>query len=209
MKHFYTLAALLLALLAAMPMNAAQRGDLTENGKVDVGDVTELVNQLLSGTARTDANDINADGKLDVGDVTSLVTLVLNPVALPTETATYLTALSSGTDYENTKETYIRYEVAAGNDSCDVHIYNVKFAPKAPTLAHISFKCCIAKSSTGYALSGEGIIPIFYMASTSIPFPSAKITGLSGTLNTQAMTSSLTFSAMGSSWSNEGAIIKK
>lgn len=209
MKHLYATIILLVALVAALPASAGLRGDLNADGKVNVEDVTQLVNQVLAGSAVTADNDMNADGVLNVGDVTDLVNLVLNPVALPTETVTYLTTLSSGTDYTSTKETYISYGITAGSDSCDVHIYNVKFAPKAPTLAHISFKCGIAKSSNGYTLSGEGIIPIFYMGTASIPFPTAKITGVDGTLNVQAMTSKITFSAMGSSWSNEGAIIKK
>ena len=61
------------------------KGDLTEigdinlDGKVDVTDVTTLVNMILNGeTANLELADINADGKVDVSDVTALVNIILN-----------------------------------------------------------------------------------------------------------------------------------
>ena len=60
------------------------KGDLTEigdinlDGKVDVTDVTTLVNMILNGeTANLELADINADGKVNVSDVTALVNIIL------------------------------------------------------------------------------------------------------------------------------------
>ena len=61
------------------------KGDLTEigdinlDGKVNVTDVTTLVNMILNGeTANLELADINADGKVNVSDVTALVNIILN-----------------------------------------------------------------------------------------------------------------------------------
>ena len=61
------------------------KGDLTENGgdinldgKVNVTDVTTLVNMIANGeTANLELVDINADGKVNVSDVTALVNIIL------------------------------------------------------------------------------------------------------------------------------------
>ena len=60
------------------------KGDLTEigdinlDGKVDVTDVTTLVNMILNGdTANLELADITADGKVNVSDVTALVNIIL------------------------------------------------------------------------------------------------------------------------------------
>ena len=61
------------------------KGDLTEigdinlDGKVNVTDVTTLVNMIANGeTANFELADINADGKVNVSDVTALVNIILN-----------------------------------------------------------------------------------------------------------------------------------
>ena len=60
------------------------KGDLTEigdinlDGKVDVSDITTLVNMIANGeTANLELADINADGKVNVSDVTALVNIIL------------------------------------------------------------------------------------------------------------------------------------
>ncbi len=56
----------------------AIKGDVNADGKVDVTDVTALINQIL-GTASfsADSCDINADGTVNVTDVTALINLIL------------------------------------------------------------------------------------------------------------------------------------
>ena len=62
------------------------KGDLTEigeidinlDGKVDVTDVTTLMNMILNGeTDNLEFADISADGKVDVSDVSALVNIIL------------------------------------------------------------------------------------------------------------------------------------
>ena len=54
-------------------------GDINLDGKVDVSDVTTLVNMIANGeTANLELADINADGKVNVSDVTALVNIILN-----------------------------------------------------------------------------------------------------------------------------------
>ena len=48
------------------------------DGKVNVTDVTTLVNMIHNGeTANLELADINADGKVNVSDVTALVNIIL------------------------------------------------------------------------------------------------------------------------------------
>ncbi|MGM9868327.1 MAG: endonuclease [Sodaliphilus sp.] len=55
------------------------KGDVNSDGKVDVSDVTALVNTILAITDfPKEVCDINADGNVDVSDVTALVNLILN-----------------------------------------------------------------------------------------------------------------------------------
>jgi surface protein len=57
---------------------SAQRGDVNGDGKVNVSDVTTLVNMIL-GIVPKDAvrGDLNGDGKINVTDVTTLVNIIL------------------------------------------------------------------------------------------------------------------------------------
>ena len=53
-------------------------GDLNEDGRVDVADVTKLISVVLNDTPiDKDKADINHDGIIDVGDVTALIAMVL------------------------------------------------------------------------------------------------------------------------------------
>ena len=48
------------------------------DGKVDVTDMTTLMNMILNGeTANLELVDINADGKVNVSDVATLINIVL------------------------------------------------------------------------------------------------------------------------------------
>ena len=54
-------------------------GDINLDGKMNVTDVTTLVNMIHNGeTANLELADINADGKVNVSDVTALVNIILN-----------------------------------------------------------------------------------------------------------------------------------
>ena len=57
---------------------ASLKGDVNGDGKVNVSDVTKLINMIL-GIIPTnqDAADVNADGKVNVSDVTALINIIL------------------------------------------------------------------------------------------------------------------------------------
>ena len=55
----------------------AEPGDLNDDGEVDVTDVVELIDLVLSGSTDP-AADINGDGEVDVTDVVELIDMVLS-----------------------------------------------------------------------------------------------------------------------------------
>ena len=76
------LSSVLIAIIATIALFAQQRGDVNRDGKVNVTDVTTLVNMIL-GVQQTDsaAADVNQDTHINVSDVTALVNLIQNPPA--------------------------------------------------------------------------------------------------------------------------------
>ena len=53
------------------------RGDVNDDGKVDVTDVNEIVNMVLGKTAKRPIADLNGDGEIDVSDINIDVNIVL------------------------------------------------------------------------------------------------------------------------------------
>lgn len=53
-------------------------GDVNGDGRVTIGDVTALINLLLSGNTSEPAADCNQDGKVAIGDVTALINYLLS-----------------------------------------------------------------------------------------------------------------------------------
>ena len=60
--------------------NRAQIGDVNGDGSVSIGDVTGLINLLLSGNDGTyiASADVNGDGIINIGDVTALINKLLS-----------------------------------------------------------------------------------------------------------------------------------
>ena len=57
------------------------RGDLNGNGKLDISDVTAMIDVLLSGTtdvAMQPAADVDGNGSISISDVTTLIDLILS-----------------------------------------------------------------------------------------------------------------------------------
>lgn len=55
------------------------KGDINQDGMVDVSDVTALVTNMLEQSSNNlEIADLNGDGSIDVSDVTSLINLILN-----------------------------------------------------------------------------------------------------------------------------------
>ena len=53
------------------------RGDVNTDGHVNISDVTELIDILLSGTPSGPTADVNADNKVNISDVTYLIDILL------------------------------------------------------------------------------------------------------------------------------------
>ena len=54
------------------------RGDVNNNGSVDITDVVELVNIILNSQGENPRADVNNDGNVDISDVVKLVNIILN-----------------------------------------------------------------------------------------------------------------------------------
>ena len=53
------------------------KGDVDGNGRVNVSDVTALINMILGITERNDAADVDSNGRVNVSDVTALINIIL------------------------------------------------------------------------------------------------------------------------------------
>ncbi len=58
--------------------NVPQTGDVDGDGKVNIDDVTTLINMLLNGGTTSSGADVDANGKVNIDDVTTLINLLLN-----------------------------------------------------------------------------------------------------------------------------------
>ena len=68
------------ALTAPVMASGLGRGDVNSDGNVNIGDVTTLINYLLSGDASAislENADINHDNSVNISDVTSLINYLL------------------------------------------------------------------------------------------------------------------------------------
>ena len=58
------------------------RGDVNRDGKVNVSDVTALVNMILGAVEKDEESaDVNGDGKINVSDVTALINIILGVIS--------------------------------------------------------------------------------------------------------------------------------
>ena len=59
------------------------KGDVDQDGKVSISDVTELINYLLGGSddINLDAADTDEDGHINISDVTTLINMLLSGTA--------------------------------------------------------------------------------------------------------------------------------
>ena len=62
--------------------NALLKGDVNRDGKVNVSDVTALINMILGVINKDEESaDVNKDGKINVSDVTALVNIILGVIS--------------------------------------------------------------------------------------------------------------------------------
>ena len=57
----------------------ALRGDVNLDGEVNIADVNDLVDAILSGKWDINLHDVNGDNEISVADVNALIELILNP----------------------------------------------------------------------------------------------------------------------------------
>ena len=102
MKKFSSFLFVLLLMLASFTAQAQeyQRGDVNQDGAVNISDVTALIDNLLAGVPE---GDVNQDGAANILDVTSLINYLLSgswsddPVTPPDEGDWVDLGLPSGT----------------------------------------------------------------------------------------------------------------
>lgn len=78
-KKYLFFLVLLMAIQPLQMIGATQRGDVNGDGNVNIADVTQLINLLLSGDndASNVVADVNNDGMVNISDVTALINYLL------------------------------------------------------------------------------------------------------------------------------------
>lgn len=76
MRHFITTIAILLICLCPMHTQAAMRGDLNNDGNIDVTDINILIDMVLGKTPQNSRADFNESGDIDVADVNAAIDLL-------------------------------------------------------------------------------------------------------------------------------------
>ena len=67
--------------LSVAKLNCLQSGDVNGDGRVNVSDVTALVNMILGVTPMNkERADVNGDDKVNVSDVTALINIILGVI---------------------------------------------------------------------------------------------------------------------------------
>lgn len=61
-----------------VPFLGAGPGDINGDGNIAVNDVTNLIDQLLSGEELPPYVDVNGDGNVNIKDVTILIDMILS-----------------------------------------------------------------------------------------------------------------------------------
>ena len=56
---------------------AAKKGDVNEDGKVDISDIVAVINQI-AGTASFRNSDVNGDEKVDISDIVAIINIIAN-----------------------------------------------------------------------------------------------------------------------------------
>ena len=55
------------------------KGDVNQDGEVNVADVNALIDAILSGKADVQSHDVNGDKEVSIADVNALIEIILNP----------------------------------------------------------------------------------------------------------------------------------
>ena len=63
--------------IVEMDPEPGMNGDVNGDGKLSIGDVTDLIQMLLEGSSSTGA-DVDGNGKVNIADVTALINKLLS-----------------------------------------------------------------------------------------------------------------------------------
>jgi arabinogalactan endo-1,4-beta-galactosidase len=75
MNSFYRIFCLALALIA-ISANAAVKGDVNNDGEVNIADVNAVINMILTGEPDL-VGDVNNDGEINIADVNAVIDIIL------------------------------------------------------------------------------------------------------------------------------------
>ena len=79
MRNLITSITIILMCLCPMPAQALMRGDLNNDGNIDVADVNAVIDLVLGVTKNaSQAADMNRDGQVDVADVSAIIDRLLS-----------------------------------------------------------------------------------------------------------------------------------
>ena len=93
---------LFIGLVLALPMVAhAMKGDVNNDGEVNISDVNAVISIILNGGTDS-AGDVNNDGEVNISDVNAVISIILNGPSqddiTPKEIALDFSALDEGTE---------------------------------------------------------------------------------------------------------------
>ena len=93
MKKIY-MTFIMMVMLIAWPMQATagtSRGDVNEDGRINIDDVTSLIDHLLGSSYGVNESnaDVDADGRVSIDDVTRLIDYLLGSYQVPPEEETF------------------------------------------------------------------------------------------------------------------------
>ena len=162
-----------------------------------------------------------------VNDLSGTVDLALNTAILKylvvsTRSTSQIYAFSptlyselpqAASDYGTTVETYYKFEYSItdqGAPVANIRIYNISFASGMPKLAEIRIPLnddtVVEPTTTGYRVTGSGIVPFYTQGAAEVPMASRTIDNLNVTIDVAARTYSVEFDCYGLHVSQSGRL---
>lgn len=116
-------------------------------------------------------------------------------------------------NYGTTIETYYKFEYRITDQDApvgNIRIYNISFASGMPKLAEIRIPLnddtVVEPTTTGYRVTGSGIVPYYTQGGTEVPMASRTIDDLNVTIDVAARTYSVEFDCYGLHVSQSGKL---
>lgn len=116
-------------------------------------------------------------------------------------------------NYETTTMKFYRFiESAVSPATFDMYMYNVKFTEQMPVQRRLHFplsgdNVTVKATTTGYTITGTGIIPLYLDGSTEVPMASRTVDNLVLNINTIAKTFDVAFDCYGLHYTDNGKLL--